>query len=63
MLNIEFHYYAIYFLARRAGFDEVRVVRRDLEPFAREAGVPEEHLPLFAAGTGGGARFLLARRA
>ncbi len=50
-------------IARRAGFDEARVVRRDLEPFAREAGVPEEHLPMFAAGKEGGARFLLARRA
>lgn len=45
-------------LGRDAGFSDVQVVRRDLEPFAREAGVPEEHLPLFA----GGARFLLARR-
>ena len=50
-------------LARRAGFEDVRVVRRDLQPFAREAGVPEEHLPMFAAGTSGGARFLLARKA
>ena len=50
-------------LARRAGFGEVRVVRRDLQAFAREAGVPEAHLPLFAAGEGGGARFLLARKA
>lgn len=46
-------------LARSAGFDDVRVVRRDLEAFAREAGVPEEHLPLFA---GSGTRFLLARK-
>jgi SAM-dependent methyltransferase len=46
-------------LAREAGFEEVRVVRRDLEPFARDVGIPEEHLPLFA---GPGARFLLARR-
>jgi SAM-dependent methyltransferase len=45
-------------LARRAGFEQVTVVRRDLEPFAREAGLPEEHLPLFAGVT----RFLLARR-
>jgi SAM-dependent methyltransferase len=45
-------------LAREAGFTEARVVRRDLEPFAREAGIPEDHLPLFA---GTGARFLLAR--
>jgi SAM-dependent methyltransferase len=49
-------------LGRAAGFEEVRVVRRDLEPFAREEGVPEFALPLFAAGTDGGARFLLARR-
>ncbi len=46
-------------LAHDAGFDQVRVVRRDLEPFAREAGVPAEHLPLFA---GSGARFLIARK-
>jgi SAM-dependent methyltransferase len=45
-------------LGRAAGFDEVRVVRRNLEPFAREAGVPEEHVPLFAGAT----RFLLARK-
>jgi SAM-dependent methyltransferase len=49
-------------LGRQAGFTEVRVVRRDLQPFAREAGVPEAHLPLFAAGEGGGARFLIARK-
>jgi SAM-dependent methyltransferase len=49
-------------LGREAGFTQVKVVRRDLQPFAREAGVPEEHLPLFAAGEGGGARFLIARR-
>ena len=46
-------------LGRAAGFDTVAVVRRDLAPYAREAGVPEEHLALFA---GPGARFLLARR-
>lgn len=46
-------------LARSAGFDEVNVVRRDLEPFARSAGVPEEHLPLFA---GPGATFLIANK-
>ncbi|MGH2725493.1 MAG: class I SAM-dependent methyltransferase [Actinomycetota bacterium] len=43
---------------RQAGFEEVEVARRDLEPFAREAGVPEEHVALFAGAT----RFLLARR-
>jgi len=47
-------------LAEDAGFDEAQVVRRDLEPFARQAGVPEEHLALFA---GAGASFLLARKA
>jgi len=47
-------------LGRAAGFVDVRVVRRDLEGFAREVGVPEEHLTLFS---GPGARFLLARRA
>jgi len=46
-------------LGRKAGFHEVRAVRRDLEPFAREVGVPEEHVPLFS---GHGARFLLARK-
>lgn len=49
-------------LGRQAGFAEVRVVRRDLQPFAREAGVPEAQLPMFAAGEGGGARFLIARK-
>jgi SAM-dependent methyltransferase len=44
-------------LGRRAGFAEVRVVRRNLEPYAREVGVPEEHVALFAGLTG----FLLAR--
>jgi hypothetical protein len=42
-----------------AGFDTAQVVRRDLEPFARQAGVPEQHLALFA---GPGAPFLLARK-
>lgn len=44
-------------VALDAGFDDARVVRRDLLPFAREAGVPPEHLALFA---GGSAPFLLA---
>jgi SAM-dependent methyltransferase len=47
-------------LGRQAGFAEVRVIRRDLEPYAREAGVPAYALPLFAGAKGGGARFLLA---
>jgi hypothetical protein len=46
-------------LALEAGFGQVEVVRRDLEAYAREAGVPEEHLALFA---GSGARFLIARK-
>jgi len=45
-------------IAREAGFKEARVVRRSLEQFAREAGVPKEHLALFA---GPGAQFLIAR--
>jgi len=45
-------------LGRKGGFEEVEVAQRDLEPFAREAGVPAEHVPLFAGAT----RFLLARR-
>jgi hypothetical protein len=32
-------------LGREAGFSRVSVERHSLEPFAREAGVPEEHLP------------------
>jgi SAM-dependent methyltransferase len=46
-------------LAKDAGFDSVQVVRRALLPFARKAGVPEEHLTLFA---GPGAPFLLAQK-
>jgi len=46
-------------LARSAGFEQVQVVRRSLYEFAREVGIPEEALPLFA---GPGATFLLARR-
>jgi len=45
-------------LAHKAGFTNVSVVHRDLEAFAREAGVPEEIIPLFAGGTS----FLLARK-
>lgn len=36
-------------IARDAGFADVRVERRDLGPYAREAGIPEEHLELFSA--------------
>lgn len=46
-------------LGRSAGFAVVRAVRREMEGYARDVGVPEEHLPLFA---GPGPRFLLARK-
>jgi SAM-dependent methyltransferase len=49
-------------LGRKAGFAKVRVARPDLAPFAREVGIPKDHLPLFAAGKDGGARFLVARK-
>jgi SAM-dependent methyltransferase len=45
-------------LGRRAGFTAVRVLDHDLSAAAREVGVPEEHLPLFAGTT----RFLVALR-
>lgn len=47
-------------LAELAGFAKVEVARRDLEQFARQAGIPDEHLALF---TGPGTSFLLARKA
>jgi SAM-dependent methyltransferase len=46
-------------LARTAGFRDVRVVRRSLETFAREAGIPQEHMPLFE---GTGTPLLIARK-
>ncbi len=46
-------------LAHKAGFVEARVERPDLEPFAREVGVPEEHLSLFSGRAG---QLLLARK-
>jgi SAM-dependent methyltransferase len=42
-----------------AGFTDARVERIPLDRFAREAGVPEEHLALFE---GPGAPFLVARK-
>jgi ubiquinone/menaquinone biosynthesis C-methylase UbiE len=45
-------------LARDAGFEEARVVQRELGQFAREAGVPQQCLALFDGATG----FLLARK-
>jgi SAM-dependent methyltransferase len=46
-------------LAVQAGFEQVRVVRRDLKPYARKAGIPQASIPLFS---GAGAHFLIARR-
>jgi ubiquinone/menaquinone biosynthesis C-methylase UbiE len=46
-------------LAIAAGFAEVHVERPDLLQFARESGVPEEHLALFAGRDG---QLLLASR-
>jgi SAM-dependent methyltransferase len=46
-------------LARAAGFEEVRVVRRTLERYAREVGIPDVALPLFS---GPGTRFLLVTK-
>jgi ubiquinone/menaquinone biosynthesis C-methylase UbiE len=46
-------------LAHAAAFSDARVLRRNLEEPAREAGVPDEHLSLFAEGT---APFLVARK-
>jgi SAM-dependent methyltransferase len=45
-------------IAHNAGFTFVRVVQHDLESFAREVGIPEEQLPLFAGDTS----FLLASK-
>lgn len=39
-------------LARKAGFETVRVERPDLETFARESEVPGEAVPLFAGRSG-----------
>ncbi len=47
-------------LASAAGFSEVRVERPDLEPYARDAGLPEDAMALFP-GTGG-AQLLVAGR-
>lgn len=46
-------------LAVASGFTDARVERRDLEQYAREAGVPEEALALFH---GAGTSFLFARK-
>jgi len=46
-------------LGRQAGFTDATVVRRPVEQYAREAGIPEEHIPLFS---GPGMQFLIAHR-
>jgi len=48
-------------LARSAGFDDAHLERPDFERYAREVGVPEEHMQLFR-GRGGG-QLLVARKA
>jgi hypothetical protein len=35
-------------LARAAGFSDASVTRPDLEPFARDAGLPDDVVALFA---------------
>jgi SAM-dependent methyltransferase len=47
-------------LGRDAGFADVRVELHNMADYAREAGVPEEHLGLYSEGPG--ARFLFARK-
>jgi SAM-dependent methyltransferase len=47
-------------LAHGAGFDEATVTRPDLEPFAREAGLPDDVVVLFAADQRAG-QLLVAR--
>ena len=44
-------------LARQAGFDRFEVIQRGLEAYAREVGIPSEHLALFS---GPGTSFLFA---
>lgn len=46
-------------IAKDAGFDKVTIIRRNLEPYAKEVGIPEEYLSLFSEF---GARFVLARK-
>jgi SAM-dependent methyltransferase len=46
-------------MAREAGFSKARVERPDFEPYAREAGVPEEAMELFSRRYG---QLLLAHR-
>lgn len=35
-------------IATEAGFRTVDILKIDLEPYARDAGIPEEHIPLFS---------------
>jgi SAM-dependent methyltransferase len=46
--------------ARKAGFDNAVVERPDFEQYAREVGIPEEHLALFKGRAGG--QLLVARK-
>lgn len=46
-------------LAKEAGFEQFTVLQRNLERFARETGIPQEHLSLFK---GHASRFLYASK-
>ncbi len=46
-------------LATRAGFSKAVVVMRDVEPYARQAGIPEEYMGMFSGPT---TQFLIACR-
>ena len=46
-------------LGHDAGFEKVKVERFGMEQYAKESGIPKEHLPLF---TGPGSRFLIAKK-
>ncbi len=45
-------------LVRKAGFTDVQIVRRHMEGYAREVGIPPEALPLFK---GPGGPFIIVR--
>ncbi len=40
-------------IALKAGFTSVTLLKIDMEVYAREAGIPEEHIPLFSQSPGG----------
>ena len=46
-------------IAEKAGFDPVNVIRRNLGPYAKKVGIPEEFIGLFS---GPGSQFLIAHK-